>query len=810
MGVITRLYHRSEGLTDNRYNVFFMDMGENIHIHYRDIRIELSSDEFLEFAELFQDYMPQVKGEIERGYRDGVRPNTNQTSTLTTFSSKRPLKHGIRYNPNRISIEENLDGYHIHLRNYKLLLDKPSFSNFVRAAKEVFDKRETPIDLDETLTLIAVNDLPHCIGERMRVGDQERAVVTVEKPYYRKTQQLLDGLHYTKVDQSAEALVYEKGNDRLYLKVGPLPKPSVLGKIDSPLVPFDEYIKKNAKRFTPSDFNLLKLQLLDFFEYVKKNKIGSFVELDYQKLVYDTAANKVIFPTKESRDSIDIAKEYERLTAFFSGQGLSFVKPDKIPYTDIENRKLEGVFHEHVKKQLAKYPCVSKVYLLNASSKKRSGQYEVPFVHFDWAKLGSDFDLLIEIDERYPIPQEWDLKFFWKACSSDYYHLGDVDYPIASPYIERFPNIDFHHHLVEAYLFFGSKGDRAVKNEYLKKFQAALLYQKNGEKPKVETDELLREFLVLRYGIEPLGIEKLDVPSFNEVFRIRAAGGEYAAKIMKREDFTPAVKGHSGEHLEYEAEILEALSDKGVPIVVPLRGKDGKCLQEFDNRYCMLLPYLVSDTGRGLSAEDIRAASRTLASVHAALSEIEVGTDRYRFNEAVAYWINQYSSLYEKFSDNDERAALFKSLLPEIEEAGKRVLRAEELPWLHSHGDICPRNFFHIGGKAILFDFQVVHYGPRIEDIAEGALEFSWRGTALDETLINDFIATYEAQNPLTAPERKLLPVMLFLQATFKLARSFRVQVLFGYKVDQARIKAFLDYACACQRMIGEDQTAPV
>ena len=199
--------------------------------------------------------------------------------------------------------------------------------------------------------------------------------------------------------------------------------------------------------------------------------------------------------------------------------------------------------------------------------------------------------------------------------------------------------------MVEAYLFFGSKGDRAVKNEYLKKFQAALLYQKNGEKPKVETDELLREFLVLRYGIESLSIEKLDVPSFNEVFRIHAADGEYAAKIMKREDFTPAVKGHSGEHLEYEAEILEALSDKGMPIVVPLRGKDGKCLQEFDNRYCMLLPYLVSDTGRGLSAEDIRAASRTLASVHAALSEIEVGTDRYRFNEAVAYWINQYSSL---------------------------------------------------------------------------------------------------------------------------------------------------------------------
>jgi Ser/Thr protein kinase RdoA (MazF antagonist) len=122
-------------------------------------------------------------------------------------------------------------------------------------------------------------------------------------------------------------------------------------------------------------------------------------------------------------------------------------------------------------------------------------------------------------------------------------------------------------------------------------------------------------------------------------------------------------------------------------------------------------------------------------------------------------------------------------------------LGADGLPWLHSHGDVCPRNFFHVEGNAILFDFQAAHFGPRIEDLAEGALEFAFTGTELDEKLINSFIEAYRAINPLSADENKLLPTMLFLQSAFKLARAFRVEVLFGYKVDKRRVSAFLNFA---------------
>jgi hypothetical protein len=61
--------------------------------------------------------------------------------------------------------------------------------------------------------------------------------------------------------------------------------------------------------------------------------------------------------------------------------------------------------------------------------------------------------------------------------------------------------------------------------------------------------------------------------------------------------------------------------------------------------------------------------------------------------------------------------------------------------------------------------------------------------------LIDTFITLYDKENSLTDEERNILPTMLFLQATQKLARFFRIEVLFGFKVDNDRMTAFLEYA---------------
>lgn len=794
MGIITRLFHQSEGLKDNKYNMFFMDMGEAIHIHYRDLRIELSVAEFIEFAELCEVYLPQVKKEIDGGYQDGVIPNTNQANTWKQFYNQSPLKNKIAYNPNRISLEENTDGYHVHIRNYKILLDKQSFINLAQSAQDVLDKKETDVDLNETLELITINELKHSVDKVEHAGDLKQAVVTVEKPFFRKTVQLLEGLLYKKSNKSSKTeAIFEKEHSRICLKVGATTTPSAITMGDSSIMPLTYFIKKNAKNISPNDFNLLKLQILDFFNFAKKNALEQLVETDHKNLIYDTVQRKVVFPSKTIRSDTNINDEYTSLNTFLNEQGLSFVKPNKTLYSDAVNQRLLSVFYRHITKQLAAHPCVNKIYHFNGELKKKAGLYETPFVHFDWAKLGTDFDILIEIDERHKIPTAWEYNFYSKLSSSFYYHLGEVDFPILSPFIEQFPNINFFHHMIEAYLFFPSKGDKAVKDEYLKKYGASLLYQKKLTLDG--TTDLLRSFIEKNYDLQVDDLISLAPPSFNEVYRIKTPNRDYVAKIIKKDDFTPAVKGQSGRHVEYEAKLLQALTGEDMPVVTPIAAANSEIIQEFDGRYCMLLPFVEIDKDTNLAVPKIEAAAKSLAILHKKLAKIDLTTELYRFNEALEYWEEQYTSLYIKYGKNKKRQTQFKSLLPDLKKAKNKILDTKELPWLHCHGDVCPRNFFFVNGEALLFDFQVAHYGPRLEDLAEGALEFACRGSTLEQELIDTFITLYDKENSLTDEERNILPTMLFLQATQKLARFFRIEVLFGFKVDNDRMTAFLEYA---------------
>jgi len=79
MGVIKKLLFRGEVLAKVRHKNFFLDMEENIHIHYRDLRIEFSRLEFEEFCKIFFDQAGQLLEIIHtRNYQDGKVSNSNQ------------------------------------------------------------------------------------------------------------------------------------------------------------------------------------------------------------------------------------------------------------------------------------------------------------------------------------------------------------------------------------------------------------------------------------------------------------------------------------------------------------------------------------------------------------------------------------------------------------------------------------------------------------------------------------------------------------------------------------------------------------
>jgi len=74
MGVIKKVLHRdNNAISKPRHSRIFLDMEENIHIHYRDLRIELSLPEFEEFVSSFNVQSKELmriikKANIKMGY----------------------------------------------------------------------------------------------------------------------------------------------------------------------------------------------------------------------------------------------------------------------------------------------------------------------------------------------------------------------------------------------------------------------------------------------------------------------------------------------------------------------------------------------------------------------------------------------------------------------------------------------------------------------------------------------------------------------------------------------------------------------
>jgi len=79
MGVIKKMFYRGNILGKQRHQHFFLDMEENIHIHYRDLRIELSRGEFEDVCDAFRNSRRNYKpSSMKKITRTAKLPNANQ------------------------------------------------------------------------------------------------------------------------------------------------------------------------------------------------------------------------------------------------------------------------------------------------------------------------------------------------------------------------------------------------------------------------------------------------------------------------------------------------------------------------------------------------------------------------------------------------------------------------------------------------------------------------------------------------------------------------------------------------------------
>jgi|TARA_Y100000034_G_C6823919_1_gene371340 hypothetical protein len=133
----------------------FVDLSENIHLHYREHRIVFRVDEFLCVAKAFTDAAETLKKRVNDGYvcgavEDGEDDNGHETEFIG--GSNKDLmnmkdSHKSYFN-NRMVIERQhesvRDRIHIHYRDYRLVMDNPEtfdkFCECVTEARENLDK----------------------------------------------------------------------------------------------------------------------------------------------------------------------------------------------------------------------------------------------------------------------------------------------------------------------------------------------------------------------------------------------------------------------------------------------------------------------------------------------------------------------------------------------------------------------------------------------------------------------------------------------------------------------------------------------
>ncbi|MFK5895235.1 MAG: phosphotransferase [Pseudomonadota bacterium] len=835
MGVITKMLYRGEDLQLAPYRNLFLDMEENIHIHYRDLRIELSRIEFEEFVHTFVLQSKELLTIIDKkNYQDGKLPNSNQEDTRIWTESR--LNHPVKYHSKRISIEECTDGYHVHLRNYKFLLNKEDFRAFYKAICAIDMDSAYASTRKDIIQLFKDNDLDFVVT---RQDDKQNiSYIQVANYHLSKIQSICEKIGLT---QEIINQVCHIKNDHLTLLVSivpgqEMPKLKKILSADSSSLLVTYLV--NNKGLNINVLNHIKCQVLNLFNYAKKCATSVSarpidVDLNFLSWNYQLVKNKVVFPFRISTEKLDLDKIslfYQDWSNFLKENELSFIKPDKIVFDFDQQTETRHKIYTDLIENLASVEEVAKIYVMGSLIRKNMGLYSSPFVHSEWAKLGSDVDILIEMEsDNSCVPDNWLYINQSQSNSCDIYHLNQLSIMDRFGFQAEFPHIQFFHHLIDAFVFFPEKSDLAKKDAFLKKFNAKLFYSNNKNdkldiqfnreeeiadpwaevtyettpenkqeteqknRPEVkkkitkEAEQLLeiKSNLENEYAFTIQDLSKMMAATENNLYQFNHLNQPYILKCYK-------VSGNYSskrlmEHAEYEQILIECLSASHVKTAKLIKNTQGKgviCIGKYPAILYTFVP------GRIFKYPDpiypIKEATEALAIFHdeqlsKPLLSTKALTQAFSFDDVFDIWHPVFYRFMDESSSDKELLSAFNKLENIYQKHKKLYKQITENPHilnLHNHGDVTPRNFVITDGYAVLIDFQNAFYGPRLLDVVDGAYEFSFGGKSPgrdDFNRFGQFIDKYQSYSPFSKTELALLDDTIKVCGVIKFIKEVRM-----------------------------------
>lgn len=770
MGITTYLFHQSNALEKQRFNMFFLDMGENIHFHYRDLRIELSVGEFVELAELFNRYAKDVLVEIENGYKDGVFANTNEAGTLKTFWEKeKKLQNPVKYHEQQLSIEETKDGYHLHIRNYKILLFKESFSHLVKAIAPILPLLEQKELTRDPLLLLRQNELNPKLISRYQTEEREELVVEVGSTFRNKAAQVLKAIGYSMLEKRGEKKIYVKGQSTVtIIPPGSTHQLNIASPddADNP-VRLDIFLCRYGASLDAEQLNTLKLKILHLLKMAENKAIAPFTLENL--FIHQQSLNPVVDLFSRDQD-IEMSQEIDRFKKMLVANKLFFIKPQKKFLPAEQQLAVEDAFFSFVMEKLAVHEWVRKIYVLGSSNHHSLGRYSVPFVHFDWVKIHSDFDIYIELDPdmKAAIPKEWEKKFYWPRAGSDYYHFGEIGDGMSSDAAWKYPGIRFYDHLVEGYLFDPAKGDKARRDKWFSEAKVKCIFSR----------DITGQWISKNYDIPHCETEIFKAASFNKVYHVKAEPDDYVLKIYTSKHLS----SKNIKKISYEIGVLDFLKDSGLEVALPIKNGNGKYITAKGKDKAVVFTYAPGKYIANPDRKRILLAGNLVARFHTTARRFKTKhANNYRYKDAISYWLKVWKEYHEQ-------KVIGTSCHLNIPKYIKIINEFNAFP-THCHGDLSLINFLFEDERCWLIDFQSIVYGPALLDLANGMVEFSARKKEFLFDNIDYFKEGYEEIRPLSKIESSTLKDLLIVMIAVRQAKLIRLHYGgFGYELKEDRI----------------------
>lgn len=130
----------------------FIDLCENIHIHFREYRIVFSLPEYFEFVKIVADSTNDVRNYLrqnpeykEQEYRDTIFiAGGRKRQRKFLANSPEPNRSAYFNNSLRVELQKETvtDEIHIHYRDFRLALNRENFKDFARCVSESMVKLE--------------------------------------------------------------------------------------------------------------------------------------------------------------------------------------------------------------------------------------------------------------------------------------------------------------------------------------------------------------------------------------------------------------------------------------------------------------------------------------------------------------------------------------------------------------------------------------------------------------------------------------------------------------------------------------------